>query len=83
VSAPTDDAQLAASQEPIEVALAVLAPYNLGPTDSIHIVRGLRSLIHGFISLEAAAGFGLPVDLDESFERLIQTFLAGLRRATS
>lgn len=45
----------------------------------IHAARYLRSLVHGFAALEAAGGFGLPTDLDESFEALIGMALAGLR----
>ena len=30
-----------------------------------------RSAVHGFVALEAAGGFGIPVDVDESFERLV------------
>ena len=26
--------------------------------------RGLRSLMHGFVSLETGGGFGLPLDVD-------------------
>jgi hypothetical protein len=29
--------------------------------------------------LEIAGGFGLPLDCDESFRRLLQTWLAGLQ----
>jgi hypothetical protein len=36
--------------------------------------------VHGFASLEAAGGFGMPLDRDESFRRLIATFVAGLEQ---
>lgn len=42
-------------------------------------VRGLRSIAHGFATLELAGGFGLPFDPDESFLRLLQAYLVGLR----
>ncbi len=77
---PGDVARQAASEEVLAVLLAVLASYNLGDEAEVHAVRGLRSLAHGFVSLEIAGGFGLPVDVDESFERLIGMFVAGLRR---
>lgn len=41
-------------------------------------IRALRSVAHGFVSLELAGGFGLPLDRDESFARLVQMFLDGL-----
>ena len=41
----------------------------------------LRSVIHGFATLEVAGGFGLPLDCDESFRRLIAMLIAGLQEA--
>jgi len=64
--------------EIVGVVLAVLRPLKLGETEAIHAVRGLRSIIHGFVTLERDGGFGLPVDREESFEFLVKTFLVGL-----
>lgn len=79
--APDDVALQAASTELLELVLTVLAPYGLDTIAATHAVRGLRSIIHGFVSLEAAGGFGLPLALDESFDRLTHTFIAGLYKA--
>ncbi len=62
------------------VLRAVLESYGLRGDEATHAIRGLRSLLHGFVSLEAAGGFGLPLDLDESFTRLVRVFAAGLPR---
>jgi hypothetical protein len=35
--------------------------------------------VHGFATLEAAEGFGIPLDLDASFQQLIENYIAGLR----
>jgi hypothetical protein len=35
--------------------------------------------LHGFLVLEAGGGFGLPVDVDESFRRMVDTLVAGLQ----
>ena len=51
--------------------------------DAIHAVRALRSLIHGFATLEQGGGFGIPLDLDESFRRLIAIYIAGIRATTT
>jgi AcrR family transcriptional regulator len=76
------DVELAeASTELVGVVLAVLAGYGLDGDDALHAVRALRSVLHGFVSLEALGGFGLPLDLDESFRRLIGGFIVGLRQA--
>jgi len=61
------------------VLCAVLAGYGLEGDDALHATRGLRGLLHGFVSLETGGGFGVPLDLDESFRRLLQVFMAGLR----
>jgi pimeloyl-ACP methyl ester carboxylesterase len=78
--ADPDDAELvSASDDVLRVVLAVLSSYGLTGDAALHAVRGLRSLLHGFVALEAAGGFGLPLDLDESFGRLVRAFMAGLR----
>jgi hypothetical protein len=34
--------------------------------------------LHGFVTLEAAGGFGLPRDVDRSFDRLVDALDAAL-----
>ena len=46
--------------------------------DAVHAVRVLRSALHGFVLLETGDGFGMPLDLDESFTRLVQTLHRGI-----
>jgi len=62
----------------VEVLAAVLRAWHLERDEMLHAVRVIRSALHGFVALEAAGGFALPLDLDESFERLIRTLAAGL-----
>ena len=57
---------------------AVLRAWHLEDEELLHAVRVIRSGLHGFVSLEANGGFALPLDLDRSFERLIETLAAGL-----
>jgi AcrR family transcriptional regulator len=78
-TAPDDQALQQASQAILDVILAVLAPYGLTEQAAIHAVRGLRSITHGFATLELAGGFGMPLDRDESFCLLIYAYVAGLR----
>ena len=77
---PGDQELQAMAKQLVDVLQAVLAPYRLGQEDAIHAIRGLRSIVHGFISLEVAGGFGMPVDLDASFHWLINAFIAGLEQ---
>lgn len=64
----------------LKVALAVMASFGLQGEDALHAVRALRSLVHGFTTLEVSGGFGMPLDLDESFRRLVDLFVAGLQK---
>lgn len=75
---PGDQEVDAIAQEIVDVLRAVLAPYKLSEEEAIHAIRSLRSIVHGFISLEVAGGFGMPVDLDASFHWLINLFINGL-----
>ncbi len=79
---PGDQAVQAVSQETVELILAVLAPYQLSQEDAIHAIRGLRAIVHGFISLELVGGFGIPIDLDASFHWLIHIYIDGLNRSS-
>lgn len=62
----------------VEIVQAVLAPYHLSEEDSIHAIRALRSIVHGFISLEGTGGFRMSVDVDASFRWLITMFVTHL-----
>lgn len=76
-----DDLQIqAASLAIIDTVLTVLQPYQLNHDDAIHVVRGFRAIGHGFASLEVAGGFGIALETDESYQRLISTFLRGMTR---
>jgi AcrR family transcriptional regulator len=79
LSYPEDPAFQAAEGVVFETVLAVLVSYGLRGDEALHAARGFRSTVHGFATLEVAGGFGIPLDLDESFERLLRTFVAGLR----
>lgn len=71
-------ALIAASEEIIDILRAVLAPWRLDETRLIHAIRMLRSLTHGFVSLEAVGGFGIPIDLEQSYDYAITLFIEGL-----
>jgi AcrR family transcriptional regulator len=48
-----------------------LAGYDLRTDDEIDAIRALRSALHGFVALESSGAFGLPVDIDHSFDRMV------------
>ena len=68
----------AAIESMMAVIRTVLEPYHLIENDRTHAVRGLRSLMHGFVSLEEAGWFASPVDRQESYNQLISTFIRGV-----
>jgi len=69
----------AASRAIVQVILDVLAGFELRDDDATDATRALRSALHGFVALETGGGFGLPADIDRSFDRLVR----GLARAFS
>jgi len=75
---PSDAEQQNISQQMLDVLRAILAPYGFDEDRSIHAMRSFRSLVHGFVSLEAIQGFGLTQDVDESFEFMLRSFVSGL-----
>jgi AcrR family transcriptional regulator len=80
VAAPTagDGEHRAAASEAVDVLLAVMRGWDLEGDDAIHAVRAFRSAVHGFVAIEASGGFGMAVDVDASFDRLVATLAGGL-----
>jgi AcrR family transcriptional regulator len=76
-----DDEMRAAAAGAVDVVLAILRGYGLEGDDAIHAARAVRSALHGFVALEAGGGFGIPVDLDESYSRMVGTLARGIRDA--
>jgi Tetracyclin repressor-like, C-terminal domain len=72
-SRPGDAAHIAAADAVLRVVFAVLAGYGITGKDAIDAVRALRAVLHGFLTLEAD-GFGMPRDIDRSYQRFITAF---------
>ncbi len=68
----------AAAETVLGTVLAVLSGYGIKGDDALHATRGFRAIIHGFVSLDAAGGFRLKLDLNQSFERLLEAFAKDL-----
>ena len=68
---PDDEEYAKASMRPVEPVMAILRGYDLAEEEAIHAARTLRAALHGFVSLESGSGFGLDVDVDESFAWLV------------
>ncbi len=76
--APGDDEHEAASSRALEVVHAVAAGYGLAGDDAIHAIRLIRSVLHGFVSLEAANGFAMEQSTAVTFEHLVDSLDAAL-----
>jgi AcrR family transcriptional regulator len=81
-SAEGVDAELAAAgQRVVDTVVSVLAGYGLAGDAAIHATRTLRSLLHGFTSLELAGGFGLAIDVEATFSWSLDLLTAGFSEA--
>ena len=72
---PGDVDDEAASADAVKVILDVLSGYHLHGDAAIDATRALRSALHGYVSLETSGGFGLPTDIDHSFDRLVDALI--------
>ena len=75
---PEDPVALAEART-LEPFSAVLRGYELDPADMTHALRALRSVFHGFATIESGGGFRWAAGTDESFEWLIDLVDVGLR----
>jgi len=75
---PGDTEHQAVSDRTVAVIAAVMAGYGLEGDDAIDAIRAFRSALHGFVSLEANGGFGMPVSVDRSFDRLVHALVRAM-----
>jgi AcrR family transcriptional regulator len=78
-----DDPLAAALERALTPLSAVLLGYRLDPADEIHGVRMLRSMLHGFATLEISDGFQMHTDVNSSFSWMIEFIHQGLRAAAA
>lgn len=68
-----------AANEQLAVFVAVLRGYGLEDAAATHAMRRLRAAVHGFADLESGGGFGLPEDIETTYDGLIDMCLRSLR----
>jgi AcrR family transcriptional regulator len=76
---PGDDEHFAAAAAVLDVLRGVLRAWDLEGDAEVYALRSFRAAVHGYATLEAAGGFGMKVDLDASFQRLIAALAEGLQ----
>lgn len=75
-----DDGIQEAGHAVVRILYQVMEPYCLAQPETIHFVRGFRSVLHGFVSLEEAGFFqSSEAEVEQSFEQLIRRFLSTLK----
>jgi AcrR family transcriptional regulator len=74
---PADTELSAAGERLVRLLYSVLRGYGLDEGGTVHATRAVRSALHGFVTLEAAGGFGLQYDAEESYDRLVDLLDAG------
>jgi AcrR family transcriptional regulator len=73
---PSSDPELyEAMASPARSLFAEFAQLGISEAEAVHLIRGLRAMLHGFVDLERQSGFGMPVDLDESFNVALDLML--------
>lgn len=74
-----DPVHVRAAERAATTMYAVLSGYGLRGDDAVDATRAFRSAMHGFVSLEAAGGFGLPQSVDRSFTQLVRALDAAFQ----
>jgi AcrR family transcriptional regulator len=75
---PGDAADIETSERAVQVIYSALSGFGLTGDDAIDATRALRATLHGFVTLEAAGGFGLPRDVDRTFDRTVAALASTL-----
>ncbi|MCP3996393.1 MAG: TetR/AcrR family transcriptional regulator [bacterium] len=73
-----DDELYEAMAAPVATLTATLVDAGIDEGETVHVIRALRAVVHGFIDLETKDGFGMPIDVDVSFEKAVDTVLSGV-----
>ncbi len=77
-----NDPLVAAQHRLLDSFAATLMGYRLDPTTKVHALRMVRSMLHGFVTLDAAHEFQLETDVNDSFTWMTQFIDHGLKAMT-
>ena len=81
--APDDEQDVEVSSALVATVFRVLAGYGLEGDDAVDATRFLRASLHGYVALETSGGFAMPVDLERSYLRLVESVVTALNTWTS
>jgi hypothetical protein len=74
-----DDPLATALDRTLKSFAAILHGYQLDADEEIHAIRMIRSMLHGFASLEASNGFQMTTDIEASLAWMVAFIDQGLR----
>jgi AcrR family transcriptional regulator len=78
---PVKDEELREQEERImKIGMAMMFSLGLQGDEAVHGLRAFRSMVHGFATLEVLGGFGMPLDCDKSFKRIVSALIHGLQQ---
>ncbi|HEY2576165.1 MAG TPA: WHG domain-containing protein [Streptosporangiaceae bacterium] len=78
-----DDPLIPAVDRVLASWAAMLRGYELDSSQEIHALRMLRSVLHGFVTLEVADGFQIDTSVDDSFTWMINFIDHGMQALTA
>ena len=76
----TNPEAVAVAERAVGVFLAALAAFNLADDRAVDATRMVRAVLHGFVSLEGNGGFGMPRDIDRTFDAIVEAQITALER---
>ncbi|GAB3919088.1 TetR family transcriptional regulator [Microlunatus endophyticus] len=74
-----DEDYVAVGDEAVAILYDAVAGFELSGERAVDAVRALRSIVHGFVSLEIGGAFQLERDAGDSYRFLVDTLIAGLQ----
>jgi len=74
-----DDPLVAAIDRVLASWAAMVRGYGIDPGQEIHVLRMVRTVLHGFATLEVASGFQIDVGVEDSFTWMINFIDHGLQ----
>lgn len=77
VDGSADDVRAAAARA-VDLLATAVAELGVPAERRIDAVRAVRAALHGFVVLELTGGFGMPDDVDASFDYLVGTLVSSL-----
>lgn len=76
-----DDELYDAMAQPVYLVAEILLSMGIPQEEAIHLIRAMWALLHGFLDLEAKGGFGMPVEIDASFDAAVELMISGIEVA--